>query len=181
MPYKPTGNKPGRPRKEAFKKRSLPIARTTQGKLIVPPHERNRPKQNPKWRAALKVEWENFDSNMTSWPSSATLADVAAAAGVSREAVRKWRLDPAYKEALFRLGAANVWRAIGAERSDRKPLRSKRSSNANLHVYLKTHWTGPIESPLDGKTYDDPNSFFQHIAANPNVVWTGDLPRHKRR
>ena len=181
MPYKPTGNKPGRPRKEAFKKRSLPIARTTQGKLIAPPHERNRPKQNPKWRAALKVEWENFASARTPWPSNATGPAVAAAAGVSRETVRKWRADPAYREALFRLSAAKVWRAIRAERPERNPPRSKRRSDANLHVHLKTHWTGPIESPLDGKTYNDPKSFFEHIAANAHVVWTGDQPRNKRR
>ena len=157
------------------------MARTALGRLIAPHPQRPRLKQNPKWRAALKVEWENFAPARTPWPTNATGPVVAAAAGVSRETVRKWRADPAYREALFRLGAAKVWRAIRAERPERNAPRSKRRSDANLHVYLQTHWTDPIESPLDGKTYNDPKAFFEHIAANAHVVWTGGQPRNKRR
>ena len=36
------------------------MARTALGRLIAPHPQRPRLKQNPKWRAALKVEWENF-------------------------------------------------------------------------------------------------------------------------
>jgi hypothetical protein len=76
------------------------------------------------------------------------------AAGVTRQMVWKWRRDPAYRAAFFRLFAAEYRRDHRKEaKTERDRLRqsprSKRSADANLHVYITANWTGPIESPLD--------------------------------
>ena len=158
MPYKPTGRKPGRPRKQ----------------LLIPSLG-EKPKLKPSQWAALAAEYQSIDWSRDTWPSRAALRKVAANAEVSREAVRKWRLDPLYHRGLVWLAAEDVSAALEQESPRPSWLRSKRQSNALLGVHLKQHWQGPTVSPLDGKTYDTWEGYLRHLQDYPDAIWIGDL------
>jgi len=174
MPYKRTGKPAGRPRKTATAMGSRPSLSSEQ------------------WVALdlelASVHWGAWVSRASSgdeelpWPSKASLAKIANSVGKSREAVRKWR------------GSINYWRGlmwlackkINAENSSDEapapsPARSKPSADANLYVHLKSNWTGPTESPLDGKIYEDVGAFFRHIQQHPDAIWIGDQRRPIRK
>lgn len=116
---------------------------------------------------ARVVSWDK-----SPWPSRAGLRPVGRAAGVSHEAVRKWRRDHEYCRGLIWLASQEL--RSGQDRT--KPLlpsRSKKSADANLHVYLKKNWTGPVESVLDGETYHTAEAFFAHVVDCPDAIWIG--------
>lgn len=170
MPYKRTGKPSGRPRKAVTAMASRPSLSSEQ------------------W-AALELEiasihWGAWLSRASSgdedlpWPSKASLARIANSVGKSREAVRKWRGSVNYWRGLMWL----VCKKINAEIStDEAPApsrtRSKRDADVNLYVHLKSNWTGPTESPLDGKIYEDAEAFFRHVRQFPDAIWIGDQPR----
>ena len=102
------------------------------------------------------------------WPSRASLRNVASEAGVSPEAVRKWRKSPLYRNGLVWLAAQELKAALSAEPKPTTGLaRSTRQARALLHVHLKTSWLGPTVSPLDGKTYNDPTNIFSICRPTP--------------
>lgn len=175
LPYKPTGRKPGRPKK-------------------VPTQWGTRPLLSPRQWAALHYELARIgslqDLDGHAWPSHASLGQVSRAVGVSREAVRKWRSDPDYRRGLnyliSDLVAATLREHNESEQSKRlrkmprrlqmSPTNAKRDGDANLDVFLRQNWTGPTKSMLDGKVYSDPYSYLRHVKDHSGAIWVGDLP-----
>ena len=165
MPYKPTGQPPGRPRKQ----------------VVLPPLGEKPNLSQAQWEA-LKTEYQFADWARQAWPSSASLRRLAKAARVSHETVRNWRLDPVYLKGLIWSAAEELNHALREQPSPQpRWSRSQHQSDALLDVHLKNYWPGPTVSPLDGKTYDNPDDYFRHVTSDPNVVWVGDLPRASRK
>jgi hypothetical protein len=160
VPYKPTGRRLGRP-----------------PKLIKLPKLGKKPRLTDRQWKALEVEANSLKLLKEPWPSRASLRNVASEAGVSPEAVRKWRKSPLYRNGLVWLAAQELKAALSAEPKPTTGLaRSTRQARALLHVHLKTSWLGPTVSPLDGKTYNDADEYFQHLQAHPDAIWVGDIP-----
>jgi hypothetical protein len=164
MPHKPTGRKPGRPRKQ-----------------VLIPDLGEKPDLTPRQWKALAVEYQTVDWAREPWPSRVPLRGVASAAEVSHEAVRKWRLDPLYQRGLIWLAHEELSAALEQESQQPRNLRTKRQADALLHVHLKANWQGPTVSPLDGKTYDNADDYFRHVQNHPAAVWVGDLPPGKSK
>lgn len=143
-----------------------------RGRPPKAPHRSgDRPSLTEKQWAGLKVEARYFRSEDGRWSSTATLGQVALAAGVSRQAVSKWRKDPRYFHGLIDVISEEVsgWESeIGPEPAVGE---SKRANTANLDVFAKRNWAGPLRSPIDGKVYPDRESFLRHIADHPEVLW----------
>jgi hypothetical protein len=160
VPYKPTGRRSGRP-----------------PKLIKLPKLGKKPRLTDRQWKALGVEANSLELLKEPWPSRASLRNVASEAGVSPEAVRKWRKSPLYRNGLVWLAAQELKAALSSEPKPATGLaRSTRQAHALLHVHLKTNWVGPTISPLDGKTYNDADEYFKHVMAHPDAVWLGDMP-----
>jgi hypothetical protein len=160
VPYKSTGRAPGRP-----------------PQVKQSPTVGQKPKLTKRQWKALRTEHRFIDWSRVPWPSRASLRKVGLSAGASHEAVRQWRQNPSYGSGLIWLEAEKLIRGLRAEKTARsRRHRSKRQANAAFHVYLKNNWSGPIVSPLDGKTYDNADDYFHHLQDHPDIAWAGDTP-----
>ena len=155
--YKPTGKPPGRPKKAS-------------------PNPGERPNlSNRRWKA-LQFESKHacLDENDT-YQWWATLRRIADHVGVTKQAVWKWRQDPRYVQGFVWLIASQIEKELSSADKPVEGTRTKRQSLHALHVELKRSWNGPVQSMIDGKTYDNPDSYFEHIAES-NFVWVGGQP-----
>ena len=170
MTYKRTGKPPGRPKKQ-------------------PPISGKRPKlTDRKWKA-LKFEFEHLKGVGHIKPHwGASLREVDKVAGVSHTMVGKWRSDPEYTQGVLWLVIKEVRKRLNDKGPyppqtilSPFPQLTKNQRYTLLDVELINNWLGPTLSHIDGKTYDDPDSYFRHIQENPDVEWVSDPPPIKKK
>ena len=141
MATKPTGRPLGRPKKE------------------LPPDDGSKPDlPEQAWRA-LAVEFAY------GWIGVASLRRVAGRAGISQEAVRKWRNKPLYGRGFGWL-LAEYWRRQdeGAE-AERCKVQEKINARARARLpgWVAARWFGAARSMADGVVYDDPEAYARHL------------------
>jgi hypothetical protein len=170
--YKRTGNKPGRPKKP-------------------PPIRGAKPKLRREQWEAIEIEYQGFDGAREPWPSTVTLAEVAAACRRTEATVCRWRHDP---DGHYRQGL--IWRAtIGQEPSmtfvepapaPEFPVRTHEQSMQILKDYPQAHqlgrvpWSGSVACVLceDEPVFDSLEDYIEHIdTAHPDAVWIGGRRR----
>ena len=124
------------------------------------------------------------------WPSHAMLHAVAKAAGVTVRAVRQWRDDPEYLRGLWWLTAERLTAKIAADDPKESDSNLTRQHHAALlHVFVKSKWTGSVQSPIDQKVYLSIDDYVAHLIAAGDsrapalthdvVPWLGELVKKK--
>jgi hypothetical protein len=164
MPYKPTGRPNGRP-----------------------------PKLPPWHRRAINVELAYVVPGLEPWPSTASVGEVAAAAGVTRRAVRERRKCPLYRAELLRRFERLLAKQLEADHAAEQPPSAppswwsewtrktwKEIDNATraewVKVWVERNWTGPTRSPLDGEVYDTREAYIAHLLAAGIAEGAGPYP-----
>lgn len=154
MPYKPTGRNPGRPKK--------PASVSVRGNV--------RPNLTPNQWRAIRAELNLLGGrDLDRWPLHVSLNAVAVRAGVSKNAVWKWRKMDSYRDGLKWLFLRDVVAGVRQElRRDtishaRKLSKEEREFEIWEHVSL--HWPqeGEVVSPYDDKVYNSVDAYVRHL------------------
>ncbi|WP_147164030.1 hypothetical protein [Pararhodospirillum oryzae] len=89
---------------------------------------------------------------------------IAEAVGVSRQMVYLWRRDTRYRQGLFWLAGEKIAETLieDQKRKDIAPT-STEQRRVNLEIYIRDHWSGPVESPLDGEVYETIEDYIGHV------------------
>ncbi len=149
MPRKPTGNKPGRPRKTKLNERQL--------RAVEIDFEHRRWGNRPDRPAA---------------ESSMPTSQLAKRMNVGKRAVEKWRKDPLWHAAMARklVSLVDCFEEFAEDRKQaariRKEYLDRVRRTAALTAYVEKHWTGPTPSPIDGRVLSTPSALVKDLDDN---------------
>jgi hypothetical protein len=154
--------------------------------MTVSKKKRGRPPNKDRSQATLTALGErvlSIDIEKAIWgPKEIELgsaASVASVAKCSRQAVHKLRENSLYLERLNRGLSAKLADQLTkrARRRDEKATapddqlaRILQNPRPYLHAEIRKHWTGPVVSPLDGKTYATPERYLDHLVENKSYL-----------
>lgn len=157
-----------------------------------PPEPEHKPQLTDAQWAALEVELGGVkDWGREPWPSEKPVALVADKAGVTRQSVYNWRKEShEYRRGLIWL-LVDKADSIFNEAPDlyaepylcAEPSLSEDQRRRKNYSHVMKTWPGhPVESILDGKVYDDPQEYVEHLTSEEVVPpkWPrGWRPRKK--
>lgn len=107
----------------------------------------------------------------------ASMRAVAKQVDVTHAAVAKFRKNPLYDKARGEAVAKKIDENMDARQGGvSKSVKSNRNEGSaadawrHFGAHLVTSWDGPVKSPLDGKTYNTPEEYFEHIKNTPGTI-----------
>jgi lipopolysaccharide biosynthesis regulator YciM len=130
-----------------------------------------RPRKAPDDASLTDVQLRGASIEAEAWPAELTEGQLALRAGVSQQAVSKWRHNPHYLQAVEEALAQCISKKVQAQMEEHEAVAEAHEANLpprgrrleNLEVDARNDWQGPTKCIVCGEVFSDPGSYVNHI------------------